>query len=148
MLIWRKYFWKRHKIEESLTLIHDYQGQKILKIVTRPTAPNVSNAMVNLIINIGKIQNVYSSCNMRHSPWLVDFPALITSYTGLEYYFYLFEPPHEKTNKMTCVCSKESDLAGWMPRLIWVFAGRKGHFVGFVMRWLICSCFYQLDLEN
>ena len=26
----------------------------------------------------------------------------------------------------------------WMPRLIWVFAGSKGHFVGFVMRQLIC----------
>ena len=24
-----------------------------------------------------------------------------------------------------------------MPRLIWVFAGRTGHFVGFVVRWLI-----------
>ena len=31
-----------------------------------------------------------------------------------------------------------SDQTGWMPRLIWVFAGRTGHFVGFVMRWLIC----------
>ena len=38
--------------------------------------------------------------------------------------------------------SKDSDQTGWMPRLIWVFAGRTGHFVGFVMRQLIwiCSC--------
>ena len=28
-----------------------------------------------------------------------------------------------------------------MPRLIWVFAGRTCHFVGFVMRWLICFVF-------
>ena len=64
---------ERHKTEESLTLIHDYQGWIILKTVTHPTSPNVSTAMVNLIINIGKNQNVYSSCNIRHSPWLVDF---------------------------------------------------------------------------
>ena len=28
----------------------------------------------------------------------------------------------------------DSDQTGWMPRLIWVFAGRTCHFVGFVMR--------------
>ena len=31
--------------------------------------------------------------------------------------------------------SQDSDQTGWMPRLIWVFAGRTFHFVGFVMRW-------------
>ena len=30
--------------------------------------------------------------------------------------------------------SENSDQTGWMPRLIWVFAGRRCHFVGFVMR--------------
>ena len=30
---------------------------------------------------------------------------------------------------------EDSDQTGWMPRLIWVFAGRTCHFVGFVMRW-------------
>ena len=34
--------------------------------------------------------------------------------------------------------SKDSDLTGRMPRLIWVFAERTSHFVGFVMRWPIC----------
>ena len=33
---------------------------------------------------------------------------------------------------------KDSDQTGRMPRLIWVFAGRTYHFVGFVMRRLIC----------
>ena len=33
--------------------------------------------------------------------------------------------------------SEDSDQIGRMPRLIWVFAGRTCHFVGFVMRWLI-----------
>ena len=35
--------------------------------------------------------------------------------------------------------SKDSDQTGRMPRLIWVFAGCTGHFVGFVMSWLKCS---------
>ena len=34
--------------------------------------------------------------------------------------------------------SEDSDQTGWMPRLIWVFAGRTCHFVGFVRRWLTC----------
>ena len=37
--------------------------------------------------------------------------------------------------------SKASDQTGRMPRLIWVFAGRTCHFVGFIMRRLIlCIC--------
>ena len=30
----------------------------------------------------------------------------------------------------------KNDQTGWMPRLIWVFTGRTGHIVGFVMFWL------------
>ena len=74
------------------------------------------------------------------------------------------EPQHDKSNKMTCAPSEDSDQPGhppnlirvfpheenlgpWLPfertantdqtgqmsRLIWVLAGRTGHFVGFVM---------------
>ena len=39
--------------------------------------------------------------------------------------------------------SEDSDQTGRMLRLIWVFAGRTGHFVGFVIRRLI---FWQLAL--
>ena len=39
----------------------------ILKTVTCHTSPNVSNGMVNLIVNILKIQNFHSSCSKRHS---------------------------------------------------------------------------------
>ena len=35
--------------------------------------------------------------------------------------------------------SEDTDQTGWMPRLIWVFAGHTCHFVGFVMRRLILS---------
>ena len=33
--------------------------------------------------------------------------------------------------------SEDSDQTGQLPRLIWVFAGRTSHFVGFVIRWLM-----------
>ena len=33
--------------------------------------------------------------------------------------------------------SEDSGQTGRMPRLIWVFAGRTCHFVGFVLHWLI-----------
>ena len=36
--------------------------------------------------------------------------------------------------------SEDSDQTGRMPKLIWVFAGRTCHFVGFVMRRLKCYC--------
>ena len=39
--------------------------------------------------------------------------------------------------------SEDSDQTGWIPRLIWVFAGRTYHFVGFVMRWLIFNFFFM-----
>ena len=50
--------------------------------------------------------------------------------------------------------SKDSDQTGRMPRLIWVFAGRTCHFVGFVTRqfkWLrLCrfSVFFQIVLSK
>ena len=40
--------------------------------------------------------------------------------------------------------SEDSDQAGWMPRLIWVYAGRTCRCVGFVMRRLNTSVFVDL----
>ena len=88
----------------------------------------------------------------------------------------IFEPHHDKTSKMTCAPSEDSDQhlhppslsrvfavlaqwvaknpsflhadsedsdqTGWMPRLTYVFAGRTGHFVGFVKRRLIFGFAY------
>ena len=34
--------------------------------------------------------------------------------------------------------NEDSDQTGWMSMLIWVFAGRTGHFDGLVVRRLIC----------
>ena len=85
-------------------------------------------------------------------------------------HYEIYEPPHDKTNKVNVrpaktrislgirqvwsesslsawrklgplatqwALSEDSDQTGRMPRLIWVFAGRTCHFVGFVTRWLI-----------
>ena len=68
------------------------------------------------------------------------------------------EPKQDKTHKMICAHSKDRqpllsvwrkfgprlpikhtskiDQTGRMPKLIWVFAGCTGHFVGFVLLWL------------
>ena len=46
------------------------------------------------------------------------------------------------------VHSEDSDQTGRMPRLFWVFAGRTGHFVGFVMRWLIFTLAINFSYEN
>ena len=78
-----------------------------------------------------------------------------------------YKPENDKTNRVTCAPSKDSDQfvqtnqfplsawrnhgplathwaysedsdqTGWMPRLIWVFAERRDHFEGFVMLRLI-----------
>ena len=44
--------------------------------------------------------------------------------------------------------SKDSDQNGQMPRLVWVFAGRTCHFVGFVMRWLTCTLLWWLQKQQ
>ena len=41
--------------------------------------------------------------------------------------------------------SEDSDQTGRMPRLIWVYAGHTCHFVGFVMRRLMCLLFMLQD---
>ena len=40
--------------------------------------------------------------------------------------------------------SEDSNQTGWMPRLIWVFAGRTYQYVGFVTRQLICDWRHQV----
>ena len=48
--------------------------------------------------------------------------------------------PHEESlgPQLPIKCTAKTDQTGRMPRLIWVFAGRTCHFVGFVTMRLIC----------
>ena len=57
-----------------------------------------------------------------------------------------FEPPQDKTNKMVSAPNEDSDQPWHPPRLIWVFAGRTCHFVGFVMRRLIYHWNHRFSL--
>ena len=50
----------------------------------------------------------------------------------------------EKDPMLLHADSEDSDQTGWMPRLARVLKGRKVHFVGFVVRWLI----YKHILKN
>ena len=87
-----------------------------------------------------------------------------------------FKPPRDKTKKVICALSEDSDRPGpaqsfcaqWvakdpsflhadsedsdqtgrMPRLIWVFAGRTGHFDGFVMTRFILLAAYLIWVNN
>ena len=55
----------------------------------------------------------------------------------------IFEPANEKSQQNGMCAQRRlksaraDDQTGQMPRLIWVFAGRLCHLVGFVVRWLI-----------
>ena len=52
------------------------------------------------------------------------------------------EPPNDKTNKLACASSEDSDQPGYPPSLIWIFAGRTCHFVG-----LSCSGSRYTDMH-
>ena len=96
----------------------------------------------------------------------LHYTLLVCQHTSLEKEYTTFETPHDKTNKMACAPSKDSDQpslislccphegslgpklsikhtaktnqTGQMPRLIWHIC----HFVGFVMRQLIYNCYF------
>ena len=123
---------------------------------------------------IGNFMPLANTCSWagRFESYLVENPedrfsrdeaAMVKPHQSKLRIMKMFEPPHDKTNKMTAPSedsnqpgpppslitqwvakdpsflhadSEDSEQTGRMPRLIWVFAGCTCHFVGFVMRWL------------
>ena len=96
-----------------------------------------------------------------------DLPSFLYTSVGGRYKD-LNEPVHDRTNTMTCPPSLislrfahnwqlgtkalimrtvNSDQTG-QPRLIWVFAGRTNHFVGFVVLWLKWGHKYNAFVQN
>ena len=99
----------------------------------------------------------FQSRSKNSEAWffMLRFPISIVS--SESYCYLIIEPPHGKTNKMTCAPSEDSDQP-WQSSMsiwinlgplttywahiedsdqtgrIWVFAGRTCHFVGFVVR--------------
>ena len=120
-----------------------------------------------LVLSWGGSDRWASDANWRivfhSSPYVLGIHLIRLSEALLMSTGNIIEPPHDKTNKMTCAPTQsdqtESSLCThWvgkdsrflhvdsedfyqnkrMPRLIWVFTGRTVNFVGFVMMRLIC----------
>ena len=101
--------------------------------------------------------------NKLDDPISVEFCIVWSKFKNL----FLYEPPHDKTNKMACAPSEdsESSLSAWrkpgslathlahsedsdqtgrMPRLIWVFDGR----TVILLVLSCCSSFNELHVPN
>ena len=78
--------------------------------MTKPTKWHVRPAKTQISLGIRPVWSESSPC----AQWVAEHPMVLHAY------------------------SEDSDQTGRMPRLIWVFAGRTCHFVGFVMRLLKC----------
>ena len=76
--------------------------------MTKPTKWPVRPAKTQISLGIRPVWSEYSLC----AHWVAKNPNILQA------------------------DSEDSDQTGRMPRLIWVFAGRTGHFVGFVVLWL------------
>ena len=85
---------------------------KMSRIMTKPTKWHLRPAKTQISLGIRPVWSDYSLC----AQWVVKDPRFFHA------------------------DSEDSDQTGRMPRLIWVFAGRTCHFVGFVMRWLKWLC--------
>ena len=77
--------------------------------MTKPTKWHVRPAKTQMSLDIRPVSSESSLC----AQWLVKDPSFLHA---------------------DC---EDYDMTERMPRLIWVFAGRTCHFVGFVMRWFI-----------
>ena len=81
------------------------------RLMTKPTKWHVRPAKTQISLGIRPVWSESSLC----AKWVAKYPVLLHA------------------------DSEDSYQTGRMPRLIWVFTGRTSHFVGFVMRWLMCT---------
>ena len=79
------------------------------RLMTKPTKWHVLPAKTQISLGIRPVWSESSQCAL----WVAEGPRFLHA------------------------DSEDSEQTGRMPRLIWDFAGRTCHFVGFVMRWLI-----------
>ena len=93
---------------------------KLSRLVTKPAKWSVRPAKTQISLGIHPVWSESSQC----AQWVAKDPLLFHAH------------------------SKDSDQTGQMPRLIWVFAGRKCHFVGFVVRQLIVYDQLQQDMAQ
>ena len=95
------------------------------------------------LINMIKLNVHYLSCFMTKQTKSPVHPAKTQISLGIHPIWSESLPCTQwvaKDPSLLHADSEDSDQTGWKPRLIWVFAGHKGHFVGFVMRRLTLFC--------
>ena len=97
-----------------------------------------------------RLRSAWASCNCCQNQQndLCTQPRLRSAWTSTQSDQSL-RCPHEETmgTWLSLEHTAKTDQTGWMPRLIRVFAGHTGHFVGFVMRRLIlCKLYLSMKL--
>ena len=168
--IWNKQFWS-WLVQNKFTVLWWARrgvggGGEVLRESLQRLGQNVHPFTLLLLLVCPSLSLPIHHCIMHRS---ATRPNLFLASKG-SLFQNLFEPPRDKTNKMTvrpaktqisqgirqvwsesllCVYwaakdpsflhadSEDSEQTARMPRLIWVFAGRTCHFVGFVTRRLI-----------
>ena len=112
-----KYFWqcmvRPWRAYFNATCASHQATAQVSRLITKPTKWHVHPVKTQIRLGIRPVWSEPSLCPQ----WVANGPSF-----------------HHAD-------SKDSDQNGQMPRLIWVFAGRTYHFVGFVMRRLNL-CFY------
>ena len=78
--------------------------------MAKPTKWHVRPAKTQISLGIRPVWSESSLC----AQWVATYPSFLHADCG------------------------DSDQTGRMPRLIWVFAVRTCHVIGFVMRWIVC----------
>ena len=108
--IWSKLYWlwKRKRVDTENVSFIEFKSN-LSRLVTKPTKWPVRPAKTQISLGIRPVWSESSLC----AQWVAKDPSFLHA------------------------DSEDSDQTGRMPRLIWVFAGRTCHFVGFVTRRLV-----------
>ena len=119
--------WTFSFVGHALTWLHDIKDMSVYGSVNCPALSNslevkfVTGTVFVFRFSRHFFRGLWCAPIMKASlwpwasPWKTDIsPTYASNYSN--------EPPHDKTNKMTCMQSKDSDQPGLLPSLIRVFA--------------------------
>ena len=119
--IWQKFLLERKKNGQIKVMI---SRRRLFLSYTIQVIPNICTKFQNPWLSSS--WEIFDKNNFTHKPSHIvtektkTIYPLYTSYTG-------------GITNLLQVDSEDSTETGWMPRLIWVFAGRTGHFFCFVV---------------
>ena len=90
-----------------------------------PDTPKIGNGLIQLIQIDGSTRQLWAKTERNRCNYLQGVPqSKIAALLWHQEEEKKNEPPHDKTNKMTCAPSKDSDQPRHMPNLIRVLAVR------------------------